>query len=93
MAPFFYEDKLKMRYSESAVGVEIFDLIRTSTNIDFGRITASSMGIMEGPFRQCFYSGGTVFNNVYESQLKENETAYPTNLALILMTFSKYKNQ
>ncbi|MBQ8849062.1 MAG: hypothetical protein IJ011_01860 [Clostridia bacterium] len=93
MAPFFYEDKLKMRYSESALGVEIFDLIRTSTNIDFGRITASSMGIMEGAFRQCFYSGGTVYNNVYESQLKEHETAYPTNLALILMTFSKYKNQ
>ena len=93
MAPFFYEDKLKMCYADDITGVKIFDIIRESTNVDFGRITSSSMGIMEEAFRKCFYLQGTVFSNSYESTLGNNVTKYPVNLELILATYDSFKDQ
>ena len=94
MAPYFYDKCLKMRYSESENGVKIFDLIRNSTNVDFGRITSRTMDIMEGPFRTCFFRGNkTEFSMLYESELTTAGKNWQTNLETIVTTFALWKDQ
>lgn len=95
MAPYFYEDKLKMRYSESAQGMQIFDIIRNATHVDFARVAAKDMGIMEGSFRLCFYKGGTSYDEGrYVTDLKPDTPGAKINaLNMILTTFKLYKNQ
>lgn len=94
MAPYFYDKSLKMRYSEGENGVKIFDLIRNSTNVDFGRITSRTMDIMEGPFRTCFFRGGKAeFSMLYESELTTAGTNWQTNLETIVTTFALWKDQ
>lgn len=56
IAPYFYENNLKKRYSSDAMGMQAFDLIRSSVIYDFGRAGQRSMGvILETTWRNNFY--------------------------------------
>lgn len=95
LAPFFYEEKLKLRYSEDANGAEIFDLIRNATHVGFGRINSESIDILETHFRRCFYRGGAqTFVSDYATSMNENQkNTYKIKFKTLLISLEKYKDQ
>ena len=95
LAPVFYENMLKARYSVGAEGAAIFDIIRNATNLDFGRVTAASVDILETHFRTCFYrAGATTYINDYASKMNVEEQArYKAKLDTLLFEFDLYKDQ
>ena len=56
IAPFYFETVLKDRYSQSAKGAQVFDVIRASVTYDFGRVCqyAFTKGTIEGIWRGNF---------------------------------------
>ena len=86
---------LKARYSVGAEGAAIFDIIRNATNLDFGRVTAASVDILETHFRTCFYrAGATTYINDYASKMNVEEQArYKAKLDTLLFEFDLYKDQ
>ncbi len=95
LAPYFYEEKLKMRYSDSADGMQIFDIIRNATNVDFGRIQSEPMGVMESPFRGCFSTTeAALYQNNYATKMNDTlKIKYETYLLEILTAYTKYKDR
>ncbi len=95
LAPQFYDNMLKARYSIGADGAKIFDIIRNATNLDFGRVTAASVDILETHFRTCFYrAGGTTYINNYISRMNiEEQSRYKSKLDTLLFEFDLYKEQ
>lgn len=92
IAPYFYENRLKFRYSSSGKGMQIFDLIRGAVYADFGRLCSKAIGVPESPYRNCFPNSKTPYNN-YVTAIAEKKSKFETNLALLLENLSKYKNQ
>ena len=66
IAPKWFDNDFKYRYSSSDNGVKIFDLIRSSFVADFGRMYMSSVGSPFGALRNVMHAGGdkpTLENN------------------------------
>ena len=96
LAPYYYDQNLKYRYSSSSVGVEVFELIRQSVKCDFGRITAASFGILEQAFRDCFWDNSAkkvAFKNQYTTKLAGNSTTYSITLSDMLKEYAKYADR
>ena len=70
IGPDYFDRNLKYRYSNSAEGVEIFEIIRASLSTDFGRINQKAMEgkSVEALVRDCVYpwtnkgADGPVYN-------------------------------
>ena len=76
--PKFYEDKLKLKYADSEVGYQIFDIIRGSIITDFGRLEQLSFSNInkkvtgiEGMWRNVFVSTSEYYGN-FMSAYKAN---------------------
>ena len=66
IAPKWFDDDFKYRYSSSENGVKIFELIRQSFVADFGRMYMNSVGSPFGALRNVIHAGGdtpTLENN------------------------------
>ena len=90
VSPRFYEDNLKMRYTDTAQGARVYDLIRDSVIYDFGRISQDVIGVTEGLFRNCLWDGSLKipsFNNNFISMLDSKEATFASNLAKLLKTY------
>ena len=94
LAPFYYEDKLKMRYSDSELGAQVFDIIRDSVSADFGRVCSQSIGILESGFRYCFWTNNKqTYNTDYISQLEIKLATHTIQFPEVLAAFAKYKDR
>ena len=89
VAPFYYDQYLKLRYSNNDIGVEIYDIIRNSVFIDFGRISAVNMGILETVFRNAVQSG----TNKVASTLKAESRIWDKKLQMILDAYEERQGQ
>jgi hypothetical protein len=89
VAPFYYDQYLKLRYSNNDIGVEIYDIIRNSVFIDFGRISAVNMGILETVFRNAVQSG----TNKVASSLKAESRIWDKKLEMILDAYADRQGQ
>ncbi len=83
VAPYYYDQYLKYRYSSNEVGSRIYDIIRNSVYIDFGRISAVNLGVTESIFRNPIKSGT---NNV-SSTVKVNASVWNKQLEKILQAY------
>ncbi len=57
IAPYYYENRMKMNYSNDEVGASMFDIIRESVYYDFGRISQLSIDenyALESGWRRVF---------------------------------------
>ena len=89
VTPFYYEQYLKLRYSNNDIGVEIYDIIRNSVYIDFGRISAVNLGILETVFRNAVQSG----TNKVASSLKAESRIWDKKLDTILKAYQEHQGQ
>lgn len=89
VAPFYYDQYLKLRYSNNDIGVEIYDIIRNSVFIDFGRISAVNLGILETVFRNAVQSG----TNKVASSLKAESRIWDRKLNTILDAYAERQGQ
>jgi hypothetical protein len=89
VAPFYYDQYLKLRYSNNDIGVEIYDIIRNSVFIDFGRISAVNLGILETVFRDAVQSG----TNKVASSLKAQSRIWDRKLNTILDAYAERQGQ
>ena len=87
VAPFYYEQYLKLRYSNNDIGVAIYDIIRNSVTVDFGRISAVNLGVTETPFRNTVKNG----NNTLVSLLRAEAKIWDKKLATILAAYEELK--
>ncbi len=85
VAPYYYDQYLKYRYSSNEVGSRIYDIIRNSVYIDFGRISAVNLGVTESIFRDPIKNGK---NNV-SSLVKINANIWNKKLEQILQAYNK----
>lgn len=93
-APYIFDVKFKLRYSNDEKGSQIFDIIRNSFYVDFGRVYANALGVMEAPFRDCFWNGSLVLdNNSYASSLENKTTVYKSNMKTVLAALTKYAEE
>lgn len=83
VAPYFYEQYLKLRYSNNDIGMEIYDIIRNSVYIDFGRISAVNLGVTENVFRNAISTG----NNTVASKIKAESRIWDKSMAKILAAY------
>ncbi len=90
IAPWYFEKKLKLRYSNSDEGTQVFDIIRQSVTYDFGRISAETLGILETPFRSCFANG---YKDVYVSMLTSQVPVAELYLEELLKAYEKYEDR
>lgn len=67
--PKFYENKLKLKYSDDLVGYQIFDIIRDSIITDFGRLEQLSLNEcgIEGIWRRIFVPSNSYYGNFMSS--------------------------
>ena len=94
LAPLYYENRLKIRYSKDEIGAEIFDIVRHSAYLDFGRIASATLGVMEVPIRSCFwYEEEVQCTDRYITQLGENINMYKTSLKSILKYYEMYSDR
>ena len=94
LAPLYYENRLKIRYSKDAIGAEIFDIVRHSAYLDFGRIASATLGVMEVPIRSCFwYEEEVQCTDRYISELGKNINMYKTSLKSILKYYEMYSDR
>ncbi len=83
VSPFFYEQYLKLRYSNNDIGMEIYDIIRNSVYIDFGRISAVNLGVTESVFRGPIQNG----TNTTISKVKAESRAWDKKMDKILEAY------
>lgn len=90
-APYLFDAKLKLHYSSDVLGSKIFDIIRRSVYVDFGRVYAESLTVMESSFRDCFWSEGQ-FNiqDVYISRLDGRQSKIESAMVDLLAALKKY---
>ncbi len=84
VSPYYYDQYLKIRYSNNDIGSRIYDIIRNSVYVDFGRISAVNLGVTEGVFRNPIRNGK---NNV-SSTIKMNVNVWTKKLQTILDSYS-----
>ncbi len=84
VAPYYYDQYLKYRYSSNDVGSRIYDIIRNSVYVDFGRISAVNLGVTESIFRGPIKSGT---NNV-SSAVAVNAKVWNKKLQEILDAYN-----
>lgn len=89
VCPWYYEEYLKLRYSNNDIGVQIYDIIRESVTVDFGRISAVNLGVTEGPFRNAVKSG----TNTIASQIRAQTKVWDKQMQTILDAYEKLQNQ
>ena len=89
VCPFYYEQFLKLRYSNNDIGVEIYDIIRNSVTVDFGRISAVNLGITETPFRNTVKNG----SNTITSLLRAESKIWDKKMQTILQAYEDLKGQ
>lgn len=90
-APYLFENKLKLHYSSNENGSKIFDIIRQSVYVDFGRIYAQSLTVMETSFRDCFWSEGAFrIKDVYISRLDGRQGKIEGAFATLVAALNKY---
>ena len=89
VAPFYYDQYLKLRYSNNDIGVEIYDIIRNSVTVDFGRISAVNLGVTETPFRNTVKNG----SNTVASLLRAESKVWDKKLATILAAYEELQPQ
>ena len=56
-APLYYEESLSPRYSNDMNGIEIFELIRSNLEFDFGRLSNKQLGNFDEFMRNSYMSG------------------------------------
>ncbi len=83
VAPVYYDQYLKYRYSDNEVGSQIYDIIRNSVYVDFGRISAVNLGVTESIFRNPIKNGQ---NNISGS-IKANVLVWSNKLEDILEAY------
>jgi len=96
MAPTYYDDSVKYRYSNSGEGVKIFELIRDSVVYDFGRICEASLSIPLQPFRDCFWDKPSMtqkFKNNYVSSVAGSSTVWSITMSEIIKAYEKYADR
>lgn len=94
LAPLYYEDRLKIRYSKDEIGAEIFDIMRHATFLDFGRVTSASLNVMEVPIRLCFWwEEEAECTDRYITELQTRVGAYKTNLQILLRYYEMYEDR
>ena len=89
VAPFYYEQYLKLRYSNNDIGVEIYDIIRNSVTVDFGRISAVNLGVTEGVFRNTVKNG----SNTVASLLRAESRIWDKKMETILAAYEERQGQ
>ena len=89
VAPFYYDQYLKLRYSNNDIGVEIYDIIRNSVTVDFGRISAVNLGVTETPFRNTVQNG----NNTVASLLRAEAKIWDKKMDTILKAYEERQGQ
>lgn len=94
-APYIFDVKFKLRYSSDEKGSQIFDIIRQSFYVDFGRVYANALGVMEAPFRSCFWDGSQMIidENGYSSTLEKKTNTYKSNMKTVLAALTKYAEE
>ena len=95
LAPFFYEEQMKIRYSDSAMGAQMFDIIRESVYSDFGRVCQfAGLDILESAFRYCFYyQNKQVYSTDYVSKLELKLGTQLIAFPELLNSYAKYKDR
>ena len=100
IGPDYFDRNLKYRYANSAEGVEIFEIIRTSLSTDFGRINQKAMDgkSAEALVRDCVYpwtnkgADGPVYNGQgFSSMLASVIEAHKNALKNIHTVYRNYK--
>ena len=89
VAPFYYDQYLKLRYSNNDIGVAIYDIIRNSVTVDFGRISAVNLGVTETPFRNSVKNG----NNTIASLLRAETKIWDKKLETVLQAYEDRQGQ
>ena len=91
IAPFYYEQYLKDRYSNGADGRKCFDILRDSVVYDLGRITQLADVGCKGYWSTCFSSGGKAkFDNSFANTARGNLSSQQTNLKIMLDKLALY---
>lgn len=100
IAPDYFEQNMKYRYSNSEKGVEIFELMRNSVSLDFITVNYKPMGgmIIENVLRSCVYpwtnggKDGPVYTGQnFSSLLAEEIQSHKQALAAVHRVYKNFK--
>ncbi len=84
IAPKFWDQDFKYRYSDSSKGVQIFELIRDSVKTDFGRLHRMNLGYPVTIIADCFWEDSTLpegeMTNIWVNRLDEKTNDYQSRL-------------
>ena len=89
VAPFFFEQYLKDRYSNGVEGRQCFDILRETMLYDLGVAATISVLGAEKTWRACFRGS---FNNNFAETVKGQRNTLQRTLNDLLQNFEKYKN-
>ena len=97
VAPFFFDQYLKKRYSSDAEGMQCFELIRDSIVYDFGKANYFASIHVDNMFRSCFYTYGSnpgvTVKNIFMTEYAKEIEAKRLALTKLLEDYQKYKDQ
>ncbi len=100
VGPDYFDRNMKYRYANSAEGVEIFELIRSSLSTDFGRVNYKAMegNCVEAVLRNCVYpwtnsgADGPIYDgDSFANQLASVIGAHKAALQKIQTVYKNFK--
>lgn len=90
VAPFYYEQYLKDRYSDGVNGRKCFDILRDTVLYDLGIVGQIADLGGNGYWRQCFQPS---YKNMFTELVKANKSAKEKALENTLAKFEQYKDK
>ena len=96
LAPYYFDRYMKLHYASDEISARMFEIVRDSVNIDFGRVSHEYLVSPEGFWRPCFYNyslQATVGENRFATLAAAKTSEAEIKLAELLASYRKYHNQ
>ena len=96
LAPYYFDRYLRLHYASDEISSRMFEIVRASVNIDFGRVSHEYLTSGTGFWRPCFYNYSlnvTAGENRFAISAAASQSKAEIKLSELLASYRKYHNQ